>query len=203
MLGPDKIPEFAVERFRVIVRLNLAGKLPEALVLRLILDLAAGRRLLVRQVQYRPYFKRTYHEPYWVLSPSGSPIHARDICRSFSDHARSNLFSLGAPSIPAIPRGAALLVCSAFATDLCSRFAADLLLAKTENRGFSPRTAKIRCGFAADAAKTVWSARISAGSDGLHSAPGSGVRAAGPGLRRCPPIGLNEMALGRTLGLTT
>ena len=178
MLGPDKIPEFAVERFRVIVRLNLAGKLPEALVLRLILDLAAGRRLLVRQVQYRPSFKRTYHEPYWVLSPSGSPIHARDICRSFSDHARSNLFSLGAPSIPAIPRGAALLVCSAFATDLCSRFAAD-------------------------AAKTVWSARISAGSDGLHSAPGSGVRAAGPGLRRCPPIGLNEMALGRTLGLTT
>jgi len=149
-----------------------------------------------------------------VRSPPGAPSmpghRAPLLFRCFLDYAPWNLNHLilisrplGARSIPAIPPPLRLLVCNAFATDLRCGFAADLLLAKTENRGFPPRTGKIFCKSPADAARTTRSARISAGSDGFRSAPGSGVRTACPGWGRRLRIGLNEMALGLTLGLTT
>src|SRR6266571_4698465 len=95
------------------------------------------------------------HEPIFrVLSPRGALSMPGPYCRSaraplltrcFSDHAPWNLdhlilisLPLGARSIPANAQAAALIVCSAFATDLCSRFAADLLLGKQKNRGFPP-----------------------------------------------------------------
>src|SRR5260370_11584844 len=84
--------------------------------------------------------------------------HCRSACaallfRCFSGHVPRNLNHLILVSLPSVrgsfrqSRTALLLVCSAVATDFCSRSAANLLLAKQKNRGFPPRPAKFAADF--------------------------------------------------------
>jgi hypothetical protein len=72
------LTKFLVERFRVIVRLMFSSELLEALVLRLVLNLAAGR-LTSRCLPRRPRFRSCHQTGASIASAPYMACLAREV----------------------------------------------------------------------------------------------------------------------------